>query len=321
MKIYQSHINISNRENMPLMGPGNYRVRDGVVWTKAIEINATRHCNLSCRGCSHLSPLEEHSELQSEEIKSNLSLLSNFLKAETVRIVGGEPLLHSDLHSLICAVRESEIAERICLVTNGIMLDRADEKILSLLDEVQVSLYPLTEQMISRIYKNIEKAEAICKKMKVLQYSSFRESVASNITEDTSLCRRIYETCQIAHVWRCITVDQGFLYICPQSMALMRTDGLEGKENDRLKIKTINKIDDVLYFLENNSPLESCAKCLGSAGNVFEHEQVNKESWTSSLPRKPEAGVDYEFMKQLEKNAREDNNCMKIRKTEDNNHE
>lgn len=320
-KIYQSDIKESDRECLPLMGPGNYRVRDGIIWTKAIEINATRHCNLSCRGCSHLSPLEEHSELQPEEIKNSLSILSDFLKAETVRIVGGEPLLHSDLQLLICAVRKSGIAERVCLVTNGILLDQTDEKILSSLDEIQVSLYPLSEQMLSRIRNNIEKAGNVCHKVKVLKYSSFRESVANNITEDASLCTGIYETCQIAHVWRCITVDQGFLYRCPQSMALMSVDGLKEKANDRLKINAINKSEDVLYFLENNNPLKSCAKCLGSVGNIFKHEQVNKKLWLRCLPWDPEAGIDYEFMDKLKKNARDDNNCMKIRKTEENYHE
>lgn len=320
MKIYQSGINVADRENLPLMGPGNYRVRKGIIWTKAIEINATRHCNLSCRGCSHLSPLEGYSELHPEETKNNLSRLSNVLKAETVRIVGGEPLLHSDLYSLICAVRESGIAEKICLVTNGILLGQAGEKILSSLDEIQVSLYPLSEQVVRQIYKYIEKAETVCKKVKVLQYSSFREPIANNITKDTSLCKKIYETCQIAHVLRCITVDRGFLYRCPQSMALMRAEGAKGKESDRLEIKAIQKIEDVLYFLENNNPIESCAKCLGAVGNIFEHEQVHKESWLQCLPRDPEAGVDYEFMDKLEINAIDDNNCMKIRKMEDNNH-
>lgn len=308
MKLYKTDISISERESLPLNGPGNYRVKDGVIWTRAIEINATRHCNLSCRGCSHSSPLEEYSVLQPEETNNNLRELSRFLKAETVRIVGGEPLLHPDLNSLICAVKESEIAERVCLVTNGILLDKIDEEILSCFDEIQISLYPLAEQVVSHIYKNIKIANTACKKVKVLKYSSFREAITSNLTNNQILCRRIYETCQIAHYWRCITIEQGFLYRCPQSMVLMRNQNLE----DKLEIRTIKKMEDVLCFLENNNSLKSCAKCLGSVGNVFEHKQIHKDLWICQLPICPEEGVDYKFMDELERNPREDNACMKI---------
>lgn len=314
MKLYESNISISEREALPLNGPGNYQVKSGVIWTRAIEINATRHCNLSCRGCSHSSPLEKYSVLHPEEINSSLSELSRFLKAETVRIVGGEPLLHPKLGTLLCEVRESGIAERVCLVTNGILLDKIDKEILSCLDEIQISLYPLSEQIVSRIFKNIEIANMACKKVKVLRYSFFREAIISDLAENQALCRRIYETCQIAHYWRCITVDQGFLYRCPQSMVLMRKQNLKEKMEDKLEIKTIKKIEDVLCFLENNNPLKACAGCLGSVGIVFKHEQVQKDLWMSKLPRNLEESVDYEYMDELQKNAKTDNNCMKIDK-------
>lgn len=321
MKLYKSEITISEREALPLNGPGNYRVRGGVIWTRAIEINATRHCNLSCRGCSHSSPLEEYSVLQPEEINSSLRELSRFLKVETVRIVGGEPLLHPNLSSLIFGVRESGIAERVCLVTNGILLDKIAKDILSCLDEIQISLYPLSEQIVSRIYKNIEMVNMACKKVKVLRYSFFREAITNNLTVDQALCRRIYETCQIAHYWRCITVDQGFLYRCPQSMVFMRNHNLREEMNDKLEIRTIKKMEDVLCFLENNNFLQACASCLGSVGIVFEHQQVHKDLWVSQLPEIPEEGVDYKFMDELEKNARADNDCMKIYKRQGNSNE
>lgn len=314
MKLYELGISLSERELLPLNGPGNYRVKDGVIWTRTIEINATRHCNLSCRGCSHSSPLEEYFVLQPGETASSLRELSGYLRAETVRIVGGEPLLHPNLSSLLCAIRKSGIAERVCLVTNGILLDQIEEEALSGFDEIQISLYPLSEQIVSRIYKSIERVSTICKKVKVLKYSFFREAITSELTENQSLCKRIYETCQIAHYWRCITVDNGFVYRCPQSMVFMRNHNIKGKKNDKLEIRTIKKMEDVLCFLENNNSLQACASCLGSVGIMFEHEQVHKDLWLNLLPSIPEEGVDYKFMDELEKNAREDHDCMRIYK-------
>ena len=51
--IYKPNVNFTDRFNLPLNGPGNYRVRDNIIYTRAIEINAVRHCNLSCRS-SHV---------------------------------------------------------------------------------------------------------------------------------------------------------------------------------------------------------------------------------------------------------------------------
>lgn len=55
--IYDTDITLEERFNRLLVGPGNYRVRDGVIYTKILEINASRHCNLFCRSCSHSSPV------------------------------------------------------------------------------------------------------------------------------------------------------------------------------------------------------------------------------------------------------------------------
>lgn len=313
--MYESEISLRDRESLPLNGPGNYRVRDGVVWTRAVEINAVRHCNLSCRGCSHSAPLETPYILQPEEIFNSLTELSKFLKAETVRIVGGEPLLHPDLQSLFCAVRKAGIAEKICIITNGILLDQLDETILSEMDEIHISLYPISTQLVNRIYKNAERISKICK-VKILKYYSFRESIARSPISDQGLCENIYETCQIAHFWRCITIDQGFLYRCPQSMVLMRRQRLKETVDDRLEINAINGIRDILNYLENNNPLTSCAWCLGSVGSRFMHEQIHKNSWENLLPENAETAIDYEFMKCLQKNARSDNYCMKVDKGE-----
>lgn len=306
--IYKPNVNFTDRFNLPLNGPGNYRVRDSIVYTKAIEINAVRHCNLSCRSCSHSSPIAAKQELNPEQVASDLNMLSRFMKCQTVRVVGGEPFLHSNLAGLLNAVRASGISEHICIVTNGTLLHRINDQLLSLIDEIQISLYPLSSTPVARIKGKAKEIASERVKVQVLEYTSFRESISQFPTIDQALVKTIYNTCQIAHFWRCLTVDNGKIYRCPQSMVFSE------KSNDYsavLEIRKIWNVDTLLSFLENNQPCVACARCLGSIGVEFQHEQLCVSAWTSKLPPYPEDALDYDYAGMLCVDAHSDNGCMR----------
>ena len=94
------------------------------VHNNACEINVVEHCNLSCRSCSHVSPAFRRTVIDPDALERDLSLLAEHYKVGTVRLLGGEPLLHPDLGAVVDAVRRSGIGERICVVTNGLLLPR-----------------------------------------------------------------------------------------------------------------------------------------------------------------------------------------------------
>jgi len=306
--IYKPNVNFTNRFDLPLNGPGNYRVRDNIIYTRAIEINAVRHCNLSCRSCSHSSPIVSKQELNPEQAAADLNMLSRFMKCQTVRVVGGEPLLHSNLAGLLNAVKASGISEHICIVTNGTLLHRIDDQILSLIDEIQISLYPLSSTLVTKIRDKAKEITCDRVKVQVLEYTSFRESISQFPTIDKALVKIIYDTCQIAHFWRCLTVDNGKIYRCPQSMVFSE------KYNDYstcLEIRKVWNVDTLLSFLENNQPCAACACCLGSIGVEFQHEQLHASAWTSKLPQYPEDALDHDYAGKLCVDAHSNNGCMR----------
>jgi len=292
-------------------GPGNYRVRDNIIYTRAIEINAVRQCNLSCRGCSHSSPIADKKVYEPKTIRKDLSMISKFIKCETIRIVGGEPLLHPNFKEVLQAIRDSEISEKICLVTNGILLHTLDEETLDNIDKIEISLYPIQTNIINNIRKIAEKISNTGIAVRILEYTSFRESITQRNTTNANTIKTIYNTCQIAHFLRCITVDNGKIYRCPQSMILSEQ---LNDETDLIEIDNLTSINQLLEFLENNSPCKACAYCIGSIGKKFEHIQVTKDKWKDLLPHIPDDAIDYEYAKQLSENAQLSNSCMNRKK-------
>jgi len=122
-------------------------------------------CNCKCSYCIFQYPKEERHFI-SDKIKMNINLYKKCVddalkfksKIKTWRIVGvGEPLLWKHLSEAILYTKEKNIAERIEVISNGVLLNKeiADELIDSGLDRLVISLQGLS----SKKYKEISKVD------------------------------------------------------------------------------------------------------------------------------------------------------------------
>ncbi len=297
MNIYHLGISKKKRKHLPLKGIGNYKLVDNKLSTITLQVNVANHCNLSCRSCSHAAPTTKKSLLDVEVLDRDLKQLSQYFWCENVRVLGGEPLLNPNLHDLIKVIRESNISNRIVLMTNGILLPKLREETILLLDEIYISFYDCKQTKNVKGYaKNIsEKYKHI--KVVINPKLTFRESIALVPTTDKKLIKTVYNTCKVAHVYRCITVDNGYLYRCPQQMVYAKQTG-DYKES--LSIENIKNVEEILCFLENNNPLSACSCCLGTIGTSFSHAQVDKNEFLQLLKQKPDDAIDWEYAKEIE---------------------
>ncbi len=308
----QSSSSTDELEAFPPPALGQYRVEsDGLVHNEAIEINAVHGCNLTCRGCSHQSPLlSPRSIADPAATHRSLSDLATVYRADRVRILGGEPLLHPDLLGLVAAVRESGIAERLRLVTNGVLLDRASPDLWAALDEMYISIYPGYEPSDESLAGWQQLAGEHDVELRTRQYDNFRESYSEQGTTDRDLVRRIYRSCLIAHVWRCHNVVDGVFYKCPQSHFLSAAAG-DPAANGIPITRDAEFPDQLLGYLNDMEPLDSCGKCLGAVGKRFPHEQIHRRQWRVPQDRPTEELVDREFLTVLENDdATASNACV-----------
>src|SRR5215213_3438808 len=196
-----------------------YTIVDGKIQTpEGCELNVVSHCNLACRSCSHLAPVMSKSFVDVDSVFRDFSTLAKYFRPQYVKILGGEPLLHSNLLDIIDAIRRSGICEHIQVCTNGILLPRMLPPFWTKVNEIHMSIYPGKELNAEQLTYVRQQAQDYNVDLKLFYFDHFRESYSEIGTSDEQLVQRIYRTCQIAHVWRCHTVFNGYLFKCPQSI-------------------------------------------------------------------------------------------------------
>src|SRR4029077_4624851 len=195
-----------------------YKVIDNKVHApKGCELNVVHHCNLSCRACSHLSPVLKKHAVNAEDVFRDFSALANHYAPHFVKLLGGEPLLHPGLLDVIDAVRSSGISSRIHVCPNGLLLSRMPTQFWEKVDLVEISVYPGVHLDYEQLKQACQHARDWNAEFAMLNHNFFREAYTEEGTEDQALVQRIYRTCKVAHIWGCNTVYDGYFFKCPQS--------------------------------------------------------------------------------------------------------
>jgi GTP 3',8-cyclase len=286
-------------------------MKDSKIHSQSCELNVVYHCNLSCRACSHLSPQMKKSLVAPEEVYNDFSILAKYYRPEHVRLLGGEPLLHPALVEIVDAVRRSNISDRIRVITNGILLWKMPDLFWQGVDEIHISAYPGYEPSDEKEERYRRQAIEHNVDLKILYFDSFRESYSELGTTDRNLIKRLYSTCQIAHVWQCHNVSDGYFYKCPQSLCIPRAlkdIPLAKTADDGIKITDSGTfLSELQRYLESKEPLHACQYCLGSAGKLFPHEQEPRH--IARAARSTEELVDIEFLETLECDVDSYNSC------------
>ncbi|MEV0263510.1 radical SAM protein [Streptomyces sp. NPDC050617] len=289
-----------------------YHIADGkVVSPEGCELNVAHHCNLGCASCSHLSPVFRRSFIDPDTAARDLHLLARSFAAKFVKVLGGEPLLHPQLVPILHQVRSSGLAPHITVCTNGILLPRMREDFYAAVDEIEISVYPdreLDEEKMARVRAYADEHDVL---LNISYYSHFRYSYAEHGTDDEALVRRIFATCQIAHVWRCHTLYEGHFFKCPQSVFLPQVlEGAKPLWEDGLRITDEPDFPArLLAYLQGTEPLAACRNCMGSVGRRMPHQQRTRRDFRDLQKHSTEELTDHRFLTLLEERPDADDGC------------
>jgi organic radical activating enzyme len=257
------------------------RAAGGKIARQAAEYNLVEHCNLRCAACDHSSPLLPSKFADVAELRRDLRVLSEVLHLQELKLLGGEPLLHPKLLDCVQSARASDIADRITLVTNGLLLHRCDPAVLDLIDVLWISLYPGVKLPIG-LDELTKRAVVHDFELSLREIDTFRVTTINTRNRDDKLVRRIFDSCALAHGWSCHTIYEGAYFKCSPAPFLSPRLALKGvnvqnRDSDGVRIHGNPHLREELEtYLSTEEPLEACYFCLGSSGKSMPHRQLAK---------------------------------------------
>jgi hypothetical protein len=97
---------------------------NGNIFMPDLEIKVVEHCNLNCASCTHFSPLAKPSFIEKNDFYNQLQKADVIFhdNCKSLKILGGEPLLHPEIATLLLMARTAMSDTTIILLTNGILL-------------------------------------------------------------------------------------------------------------------------------------------------------------------------------------------------------
>lgn len=238
-----------------------------------LEINISEQCNLCCKGCDHGMDIITPQHIPLPALLVDLKNASRYFHSKTLRIIGGEPLLHPDLSQIIHDFQAINIADSIELWTNGLLLDNVSKTNWELLGGIIISKYPnILNPWDSATLKEIADKYKVW--IHVRDCNTFSWSMDNK--KNTMVTAKImHNSCRESAT--CHTIRNGKFYKCVQSAfakdrlfssgVIFDDDGIELHDSNNF----FKKFENHMW---SNNPLNACYYCLGEFGAKFPHEQI-----------------------------------------------
>jgi len=253
------------------------------------EINIVDHCDFSCMGCSHFSPIAEKRVSPLETVRSDLQRMSELTvqNVDEIHILGGEPLLHPDLKKILVEARKHFPDTVISVITNGIRLANQDEEFWETCRSnritIEVTKYPAKIDY-DKLIKLVESKKVAFK------YHSYTGKATKTLykmpldLDGKQSAEQSFTDCTLANRW--IALMDGKIYTCqvaPNVHHFNKRFGtdLDLEEGDYLDIYKVNDIDEILIFLSTPKPF--CRYCKTGEiinGIPWQPSKKEMEEWT-----------------------------------------
>jgi len=262
-----------------------------------VEVHVTEHCNLNCKGCNHFSSIAEEGFLEPAQFEKDLARLAELSKNYfSIKILGGEPLLHPQITDFFDIARKHFPSTVVQLTTNGILLLKQPESFwLSCKKNkitVSVSQYPV------KLDKKGIKALAKAHDVKLIFNGTTAEERMCKIPLDISgsqNMKKSHRKCPIS--WGCcVTLRDGRLYTCCIVAHIKFFNdyfkqNLEVCADDYVDIYKVSGKGEIIDFLEKPFPFcRYCATSKTSFAQRWGHSQKNINEWIDTPARPPAGG-------------------------------
>jgi MoaA/NifB/PqqE/SkfB family radical SAM enzyme len=260
-----------------------------------IEVALVDHCNLNCAYCAAFSPVADEKYRDPAVFERDMARLSELTggRLESIRLLGGEPLLHPNITDFFDIARKHFKYDVIQVVTNGILLLKQDTAFWQNCKKngvlIQVSRYPINldfqamEQTaksfdVSFGYANSDLAVPLDWHLKTMGRYTLDIQGKQNIKKSFAKCYQANN---------CINLLDGKLATCPtvfyaKYVSKQFNINMQVTENDYIDIYKAKNIQEIKEFL--CKPVPFCRYCnvKGRVGEGLKWEVSKKDisEWT-----------------------------------------
>jgi len=242
----------------------------------------TDHCNLNCVGCNHFSPLyrDNPSFADIEQFEKDMERLSKlFTNVLQLRLMGGEPLLNSNLTHYIDIARKVFPKNDLQIVTNGLLIPKLTKSQVKSIKKndviIDITVYPPTLQILDSIKSFSEESKIVCR------YTGPMNMFSRPLREKPG--KYFAENCTSPN---CATVRNGKISKCPLIMHISKVNeyfNLDFPDNGILNLDDSLLTGSVINsFLENDTDLcRYCVRDLVPWQQCLPEKALDKRYWIS----------------------------------------
>jgi MoaA/NifB/PqqE/SkfB family radical SAM enzyme len=234
---------------------------------KYVEVHIIQRCNLNCAHCSHFIPLvKEDNVLSLETFRNDFTKLAaltlNYI--ETIRLLGGEPLLNKDINKYMQIIRPLFPRSTIAICTNGLLLATMPDDFWAECGKqnikIHISAYPV--QLDAKTIKEKAKQYNVSVQHEDDFSSKGKPFIKGSLTlKEDGFAQYNYENC--CHK-PCCFLKEGRLYRCPVVANINLFNdffhtNLPVTESNFIDLYKAKNLDEILTFLAN--PIPFCKYC------------------------------------------------------------
>lgn len=245
-----------------------------------VEYHVVDHCNLNCKACAHFSNISPETYRDVTEFEKDIACLSSKVRLHEFRLMGGEPLLHSDIIKFLEISRKYLIHSEITLVSNCIMLKKMPPEFWKAMREcniiIELSIYPPMREQFDDIIRLIRENDIEIKPIRPVNvfWAKMNREGTSNVDYAYKKC-----THKVCHHLR-----NGRLYLCPTACYMdyyntyFSANILRDKGIDIYKTSG----DEIVKYV--TTPKEVCRYCTVKVKSFdWEQSKRTENEWDGEL--------------------------------------
>ena len=226
-----------------------------------VDLMITEKCSMKCRDCSNLMAYYEHPE--NADMAQMLAMIDGLCdKMDEIyefRVIGGEPFMHKELHTVVEYVCHKPNVLKVAIFTNATILPRAHQ--WAALQHEKMRLFITDYDALSR---NIKPLVAELERRGI----AFVNEKANNWTDCASLEKHnrtlaeneaLFAQCCAKNL---ATLADGRLYRCPFAANAAKLKAVPDYQDDYLVVEQASR-EELRAFLRDKTHIETCDHCNG----------------------------------------------------------